>query len=560
MDFDDVLGEVGSFGRYQKTMIFFFLLPMSFFNAFMMNQLLFQVVVPDHWCHVQGRETSGLDWDQWRNLTIPRWNSSTGYSSCLMYQLAQSEGTSRNISHSTQTQVCSSGWDFDSSQFEATLATTNGWFCEKAIFLQHVLALNMVGNALGTLVLPHIGDKYLGRRMILRISLVIYIVFTVPQVWISNASLHMLLRFLAGFGNHTYNLVPYVIVLEVIASGRRSLTTALFYGAWTTGMCFTALVAFLVPHWQYLALLSCLPPLIALLLLRLIPESPRWLISKGRVEECIDILLQIAMTNGRDGVSKEGLRESLEAMSLKQEEELGIHHVLRYPRLRLRTILVLLMAFCIYTTYGVVLMGINVMPSNYFVSHFLSSVFQFPSNLTGWVSIQYLGRRNTCIIALTLATLFCITASFCLHDEWALVLVTGVLKLCFSMTLQSMFILVSEIFPTPVRSSGLGLYLVFGLWPMAISPYILHSGTGTNFHYLVLTGLLLTALVSCILLPETLGLSLPQSFEEAEELGTGRPLIACINHWNLHRYTVTPSDDTELYTMQISDTETMNIS
>ncbi|XP_069166369.1 solute carrier family 22 member 1 [Procambarus clarkii] len=583
-EFDDVLEQIGSFGRYQKFAIFILLFPSGFFSAFMMNQLLFQVVVPDHWCHVPGRETTGMSTDEWRALTIPRSNSSGRYSSCLRYKVtwsgnasfspsegdsasfspsegdnasfspsegdnagfspseedsasfSPSEGRNASFFLSNKTEECRSGWEFDSSQFKATLATTNQWFCERESYSQHALALNMAGNAFGTLILPFIGDKYVGRRVILYVALAIHVVFTIPLVWISNVGFHLLFRFLAGLGYLSYSLVPYVIVVETVGSRRRALTTGLYYGTWTAGMCFTALVAFLVPHWQYLALISCVPPIIFLLFLRLVPESPRWLLSKGRVTECARILLQVAKTNGNQEVTKQDLKKKLCDIVDKQVEEVSIKNALRYPILRWRLVSLLTIAMCVYMSYGVILMGINVLPSNYFLSHFILSVSQLPATATSWVFMQYLGRRFSSMASALLFIVLCVVATFCTHDAWALVVVIGALRLCLAVQMQVMFVQVVELLPTPVRSSGLGLYTVFGLCAMTASPYILHSGQGSSFHYWVLVGLMLLSLILCIPLPETLGHALPQTFQEAEDLGFGRPMATWIHHWNLHKY------------------------
>nr|XP_045586225.1 solute carrier family 22 member 7-like isoform X2 [Procambarus clarkii] len=462
-EFDDVLEQIGSFGRYQKFAIFILLFPSGFFSAFMMNQLLFQVVVPDHWCHVPGRETTGMSTDEWRALTIPRSNSSGRYSSCLRYKVtwsgnasfspsegdsasfspsegdnasfspsegdnagfspseedsasfSPSEGRNASFFLSNKTEECRSGWEFDSSQFKATLATTNQWFCERESYSQHALALNMAGNAFGTLILPFIGDKYVGRRVILYVALAIHVVFTIPLVWISNVGFHLLFRFLAGLGYLSYSLVPYVIVVETVGSRRRALTTGLYYGTWTAGMCFTALVAFLVPHWQYLALISCVPPIIFLLFLRLVPESPRWLLSKGRVTECARILLQVAKTNGNQEVTKQDLKKKLCDIVDKQVEEVSIKNALRYPILRWRLVSLLTIAMCVYMSYGVILMGINVLPSNYFLSHFILSVSQLPATATSWVFMQYLGRRFSSMASALLFIVLCVVATFCTH-------------------------------------------------------------------------------------------------------------------------------------------------
>lgn len=43
------------------------------------------------------------------------------------------------------------------------------------------------------------------------ISLFIYVIFTLPAVWVSNYGFHLTLRFLAGLAFETNYMMPYII-------------------------------------------------------------------------------------------------------------------------------------------------------------------------------------------------------------------------------------------------------------------------------------------------------------------------------------------------------------
>ena len=72
MDFDDILEMVGNENWFQRRLIFILVYPVSFLLAWMVLNILFMVSVPNHWCHVPGREMYNMSLDQWKNLTIPR--------------------------------------------------------------------------------------------------------------------------------------------------------------------------------------------------------------------------------------------------------------------------------------------------------------------------------------------------------------------------------------------------------------------------------------------------------------------------------------------------------
>ncbi|KAG7158217.1 Carcinine transporter-like 3 [Homarus americanus] len=161
-DFDEILETVGSYGYYQKWLVYVLLIPATFFSAFTMNLMLFQVVVPDHWCYVPGRENTTLSPEEWRALTLPRAIESEKYSSCLMYKGEWSEDDGANYTVTNETQECISGWQHDPSQFTKTLSTELEWVCEREIYSQHVLSFTMAGNTVGTFLLPILADRYVG--------------------------------------------------------------------------------------------------------------------------------------------------------------------------------------------------------------------------------------------------------------------------------------------------------------------------------------------------------------------------------------------------------------
>lgn len=66
MDLDDVLPTVGEFGRYQKLVLWFILLPGVFPCGFHAYNQLFMAATPDHWCKIP--QVKNVDVKVLRNL------------------------------------------------------------------------------------------------------------------------------------------------------------------------------------------------------------------------------------------------------------------------------------------------------------------------------------------------------------------------------------------------------------------------------------------------------------------------------------------------------------
>lgn len=71
---------------------------------------------------------------------------------------------------------------------------------------------------------------------------------------------------------------------------------------WAVGTPFVGVLALAVLEsghsWRWLAFLAAIPPAAVLMFFSHIPESPRWLISKGRHDEAKNVLTRIARWNG----------------------------------------------------------------------------------------------------------------------------------------------------------------------------------------------------------------------------------------------------------------------
>ncbi|KAK3858083.1 hypothetical protein Pcinc_035705 [Petrolisthes cinctipes] len=189
---------------------------------------------------------------------------------------------------------------------------------------------------------------------------------------------------------------------------------------------------------------------------------------------------------------------------------------------------------CTFLVYGVLLLGINVLPDSSVLSHFILSLSELPSNFIGGSFVHFLGRRFSYIFTFLIIGVLLIFAPFTVHNPWLLLFTLGLIKLFSTQGLYVIFVMVSEIFPTPVRTAGTGITLVFGMLGMVLAPQILHAQEyfGGNFKFYLMLGVTVVCLVVCLPLPETLGLPLPQTFEDGENLGRRRPFTKWIHHWN----------------------------
>lgn len=69
--FDLVMEKVGSHGRYQKRFYFLFNIVFVFLVSMPNLNFIVGLAIPEHWCHVPGRNGTNYTLEEWKNIHIP---------------------------------------------------------------------------------------------------------------------------------------------------------------------------------------------------------------------------------------------------------------------------------------------------------------------------------------------------------------------------------------------------------------------------------------------------------------------------------------------------------
>ncbi|KAI0092120.1 hexose transporter [Irpex rosettiformis] len=187
---------------------------------------------------------------------------------------------------------------FDSSMMNG-LQAVGSW----VTFFHHpdtsILGLMSAMYSLGSICslpfVPFVTDR-LGRRLAILFGSAIMIVGAVLQMAAQNFAMFIIARFLLGFG------IPFAIVAassmigELSYPKERARIGSLFNASWFIGAIVAAgvtLGTFSMRStwgWRIPSVLQIGPSLLQVAFIWFLPESPRWLISKGRGEEAYAIL------------------------------------------------------------------------------------------------------------------------------------------------------------------------------------------------------------------------------------------------------------------------------
>ena len=69
---DELIQHADSSGCFQKVFNYLFNFCAVLFGVMSVYSLVLAMEVPDHWCHVPGRESTNFSLSEWKNLTLPR--------------------------------------------------------------------------------------------------------------------------------------------------------------------------------------------------------------------------------------------------------------------------------------------------------------------------------------------------------------------------------------------------------------------------------------------------------------------------------------------------------
>ncbi|KAK9469019.1 general substrate transporter [Lipomyces arxii] len=153
------------------------------------------------------------------------------------------------------------------------------------------------GNTIGTLItVPFVTFMcdYLGRRLSIIIGCCVIIIGATLQGAAQNFSMFMGSRILLGIGGCIASAAAGPYVTECAYPTHRAQATAMMLASWPLGSFVAALVTWAAYYsnlqtstwsWRVPSILQGFFPLIQLALALIAPESPRWLIAKGKVEK-----------------------------------------------------------------------------------------------------------------------------------------------------------------------------------------------------------------------------------------------------------------------------------
>ncbi|XP_008178363.1 carcinine transporter [Acyrthosiphon pisum] len=541
VDLDEVLPIIGEFGRYQKLLLWLVCLPACIpcgFGAF--NQL-FMSDVPPHWCSEP--QLYNFTAEQ-RKRIYEQSNVTQVKNGCMRYAVNWTEvlvssevheNLEQLVNESWPLEKCNS-WEYDTSFVKSSIVIDFDLVCEHDIYPTVGLAALNLGGPIGVYFFGVLNDR-IGRRKSYFLCLATLIVGSLLTACAMNFWWWAMSRVIVGLTIPAVYQIPFIISLELVGPNYRSFITVMTCMFYTLGLVLLSGVTYYVRNWVYLALATSTPFTLYFIYWWFLPESPRWLLAKGRIEEALKILETLARINGTvlpDSFKQKLKQKMMMERTLSEEKRLkegpGVLALCRTPNMRLKTILITFNWFANDMVYiGLSYYGPS-LGQNQYLSFLLSSVVEVPSCLVCWLLMDRWGRRWPLCLAMTLSGISCIVTVTLPPDA---VITTLVLFLFSKFTISASFLIIypfaGELYPTQLRGIGIGTSAYIAGLGLVLIPFINYLGRENLVLPLFIMGILsVIGGITGLRLPETLHYKLPQSVEEGEEFGKNWTMADCI--------------------------------
>ncbi|CAG4958225.1 unnamed protein product [Colias eurytheme] len=518
-----VIASVGEIGLYQR-LLCIVMLPFGFAWAFSYFVQMFITATPqEHWCRVP--ELASLDIDLRRQLSVP----STGdydVDNCMMFDAnwTQVLETLRPPDANTPLVPCQNGWEFILEDIPySTVVSEREWVCDKASLVPWTQSISFLGSIVGGILCGTLADRY-GRLPVLILANAFGAIGNIASMFTSGFWDFAACRFVAGMCVDSCFILIFILVLEYVGTKYRTvvsnLSIALFFGG---GCILLPWIALWVSDWKLLMIVTSIPMIVGFFAPFVVPESVRWLATKGRIDKAVEVLKRFEKINGNK-IPQNVMDQFILSAKNSKDEDHGISLIFRTPSLRR------MMLFLVFTFMSVAVMFDSItrmaenLGSNFFVTFSVTSATELPSIVVLLLLLDRLGRRWLVFAPMMAAGALCLITAFVPRGTISVSLAV-VARFFNNMSYVAITQWTPELMPTVVRASGASFVHISAFAAVIVTPFIVYSDRAWEGLSLIIVGVVgLSGASLALVLPETKGERMPQTLDEWEVMAKVQPV------------------------------------
>ncbi|XP_018796962.1 PREDICTED: organic cation transporter protein isoform X2 [Bactrocera latifrons] len=559
MDFDQILEEIGEFGRYQKTNYLLICLPVMFAAANSLSYV-FTAGTPAYRClipqcddpiepqlhaHWLANATPG-SYDKYGHFTPEN---------CYRYKAVSDNITdvyhisecSKDFFNQNIRERCYS-WVYDDD--ERTIVQEWQLTCKENVWkLAFVGTMHFAGLVVGTAISGYLADRF-GRKNIFILCSVFMAITGIAQGLAWDYNSFLVFAFLNAVGTSGVYPLAFIIGVEMVGPSMREMSSIVLNYFYAVGEALVGATAWLLQDWQLIQYALSVPPLFFIAYYWFVPESVRWLLARNEREKAGVIIKRAAAINRRelslqllasfktencvppptptkatDGdADSEKMREN--GVGGKNEIWRAVCDIFKSKTLLIRyAIMLYIWAINAVVFYGLSLNSTN-LSGNKYLNFVLVCLIEIPGYTLAWICLRKLGRRCALSGSLFLCAATCIAGGYITKGSTgAIVTLFLIGKLGITSSFAVVYTYTAEMIPTLIRSGGVGVMSTFARFGAMLAPFVPLLGTYYEALPLLLFGAAsFSAGLLGLLLPETFRKKLPDTVAEAKQMNKATPI------------------------------------
>ncbi|KAK5650230.1 hypothetical protein RI129_001259 [Pyrocoelia pectoralis] len=509
---DNILCDLGQLGKYQCFTVTLFSIAVIIHSA-IHTAFVFTARDVHYRCEIPGCESTPSN--NWLQNAIPFVNDQPA--KCTRFLYLNSTDCNYLDFNRSVLERCDK---YVYATTETTILHDFNLHCDENLWkLTLIGTINSFGQFVGLPIAGFFSDKY-GRLTTLIVAIVSSGIFGIIRSFSSSYVFFCIFEFLdSAFGAGAYTC-GYILGVELVGPGRRVLMGTLISCSYALGEVLLGALAWWISQWRPFLQVLCSSSFILLFYFWAAPESVRWLVVQKKFDKAKKILRKVAKINGAS-ITNERLTQLCMPNESSKSETYPITNLCKSWRLCIRFLnCCFCWISCVFIFYGLTINSVA-LSTNPYLDFILTSLAEIPGYVAVYLLVDKLGRRICASTTFIITSMACVAFIFVPSDlHWVRLTMFLIGKCAGTAAFAICYIITSEMFPTPLRHSLMASCSMFGRIGSMIAPQMPLLEKIWNPLPLTLFAVIATASgVLSLFFPETANTKLPDTIQEAEDIG-----------------------------------------
>uniref|UniRef100_A0A023F789 Putative synaptic vesicle transporter svop n=2 Tax=Triatoma infestans TaxID=30076 RepID=A0A023F789_TRIIF len=482
--------EKRSKNRWWLCTVFILASSPGIFNSMHITSYVFLSGNPKFWCDIPELRKANWTDEEIRNISAI---DPQGEENCLMYnwnykyfeQIGFKEAFNYVQNNKKPTEIKCTSYRYEEDY--PTIVDEWDLVCEYTPLKSVAQVAVALGKFLGAFVFGMFADRF-GRKKCFVSSCILYIFSGPIAGFAPTYYLFLIMRLLIGIAGSGVYESGYTIITELTVKGHRTRLGCLYNISYSIGLMILPILAYYSNNWRQLQYYLSFPAIILLIHCWFLPESPRWLITQGRIEEAKKIIYGKSRNDINLGQTNEVPGHA--ATEGNQNNEVnGVSHpwykrlfsaaqrllkIYATSELRKRIIICYFGWFVASMCYFVIALNAHNFTANKYWYVALNGLSEAPGYFLPLFVLAFVGRKVTGISLFIIAGVALLIILF-IKNTTAIMVVALIGRFCMSAVFAVIILHTSELFPTSNRNSAIGTSLTMAQLGAIVAPFIVDS-------------------------------------------------------------------------------------